>query len=304
MTILPNADFELPEYWRKWLGTIQVEEIADCTLFLLVRMASTLPDALNEEDQKLRRLIGHWYTGLTLTSKFETSDAAFLAHGYCQDGSINIRQFAPIDPPLASIVKKYRDSISVNQLRHASEIAQRLSLLTDTLSSSNWRLLRCLKLYQDARCNRDVLERIHQFTRCIEGLIAGDQGNTTRQFKSRTETFVGPHCHDLMGKLYQVRSDVEHSNENLDLEEFDREARITLAKLEALSEWIARSCLDRIILNPVLSNHFGNIFNIRRFWALSTDERREIWGSAINPDLAFADFNFQYVSNQELGASE
>ena len=266
-------------------------------------MVSTSLGTLDEENQKLERLVGDWYTGLTLTSKFETSDAIFIASGCCRDDRIDIRQFATIDPPFGSIVNG-REPISINQLERASDIAQGLRAVAGSPGASNWRLLRCLRLYQEARCNHDILERIHQFTRCIEGLIAPEQGKTRNQFKSRTETFIGPRHHDLMGEMYDLRSDVEHLNENLHLEEFDRKARISLAKLEAISEWIARSCLQRIVLNSDLLSHFGNIASIRRFWTLNKAERQKIWGSPVDPELPFEKFSFQYVGDRALGAFE
>ncbi len=303
LTILPNADFELPKIWGEWLGSIRVEEIGDCSLFLLARLKSTSIGVLNAENQKLRLLVGHWYTGLTLTCKFETSDAAFLASGCCKDGSIDVREFGPIDPSLASIVNDPH-SVSIKQLRHASEISQGLRTVADLPSTKNWRILQCLQLYQEARCNQNVMERIHQFTRCIEGLIAGEAGKTKKQFKSRTETFIGPRYHDLMDELYELRSAVEHLNDNIHLEEFNREARIALAKFEATSEWIARSCLEKILLNEEVLIHFGNIDSIKVFWQLSNAERQKIWGSPVDPKLPFRKFNFDHVRDHELGAAK
>jgi hypothetical protein len=42
---------------------------------------------------------------------------------------------------------------------------------------------------------------LHQYCRCIEGLILPDPGNTKKQFRSRTELFIGPKHHVLMGEL-------------------------------------------------------------------------------------------------------
>tara|TARA_R100001369_G_scaffold86130_2_gene120368 strand:- start:1151 stop:2176 length:1026 start_codon:yes stop_codon:yes gene_type:complete len=303
LTIFPSADFELPNIWREWLGTIRVEEIGDCTLFLLAKLKSTSIGILDKENQKLSLLVHHWYTGLTLTCKFDTSDAAFLASGCCKDGNIDVREFGPINPSLAPIVNDSH-SISIKQLWHASEISLGLRTVADSPNTKNWRILQCLQLYQEARCNRNIMERIHQFTRCIEGLIAGEAGKTKKQFKSRTETFIGPRYHNLMDELYELRSAIEHLNDNIHLAEFNREARISVAKLEATSEWIARSCLERILLNKEVLIHFGNIDSIKLFWQLSTAERQEIWGSPVDPEMPFRKFNFDHVSDQALGAFE
>jgi len=63
-------------------------------------------------------------------------------------------------------------------------------------------LFRVLHLYQETRTTADILERVHQYSRCIDGLILPKIGQTRRQFKSKTELFIGPYHHDLMGEIY------------------------------------------------------------------------------------------------------
>jgi hypothetical protein len=53
-----------------------------------------------------------------------------------------------------------------------------------------------------------------EYCRCIDGLILSEPGNGSKQFKSRTELFIGPHHHDMMGRMYAIRSDVEHLHEH------------------------------------------------------------------------------------------
>ncbi|KZM49436.1 hypothetical protein [Labrenzia sp. OB1] len=300
---LPNADFEFPEHWKLWLGSLRIEDIESCSLYLLATMASTSPSVLDAENKRLQGAVGDWFTGLTLIRKFGSTDAAFTATGSCVNGVIDVRQFGSIDPPLASIVHDDRP-ISRKDLQDAFPIARGLAKLRQSTDHNRWRLHRCMNLYQEARCERGILERIHQFTRCIEGLIAPKQGQTLRQFKSRTELFVGPHHHELMGDLYRVRSDVEHLHENQHLEEFDRQVRIHLAKLEAVSEWVSRSCLARILRTSELVLHFGNVAAIGHFWAKPEAERRALWGDPINPCATLTGFNFNRVSDGELGAHE
>jgi hypothetical protein len=45
-----------------------------------------------------------------------------------------------------------------------------------------------------------------------------DAGKTQQQFKVRTELFIGPRHHDMMGEMYDVRSAVENLHENRYLE--------------------------------------------------------------------------------------
>ena len=120
------------------------------------------------------------------------------------------------------------------------------------------------------------------------------------QFKSRTELFIGPGHHDLMGALYDILSHVEHLHENRYLEPFDRDVRLDLVKKEAIVESIARKSLSRIINKEALRPHFGNTAALERFWAFSPDERRRIWGDPIDPMVPIADFDPKYLQDGRL----
>ncbi len=303
LTILPNTDFNLPDHWCEWLGSLRVEDIQSCTLFLLAKGPSRALKVLDGENQRLSSAVGHWFMGLMLTHNFALSDSLFITSGSCERGAVDVREFGLVEPPARSIVQS-DGPISVDRLARAALMGTRLKHISQMGSGRNWRLLRCLRIYQDARREIDMLERIHQFTRCIEGLIVPKQGDTGKQFKSRTELFVGPRDHKLMGELYDVRSEVEHLHENKRLETYDRATRISLAKLEAVGEWIARTCLQKIILNPTLTDHFGSVASLEQFWAKDPTERQTIWGAPVDPRASIAGFDFSHVSDAELGARE
>jgi hypothetical protein len=145
------------------------------------------------------------------------------------------------------------------------------------------------------------VDRIHQYCRCIDGLILPDAGKTKQQFKSRTELFIGAGHHDFMGELYDIRSAVEHLHENRYLEYFNRDLRIELARKEAIAEYIARSALARVIENGAVWFHFGNTPALEKFWALAPAERTKIWGAPIDPLAAVKDFDPQYINDAVLG---
>ena len=121
-------------------------------------------------------------------------------------------------------------------------------------------------------------------------------------FKSRTELFIGPRHHDLMGEIYDVRSAVEHLHENRYLEGFDRAVRLDLLKKEAIAEHIARTALARAIGQPALWAHFANTSGLAAFWASPEAERRRIWGDPIDAMAALKDFDPKYIHNGHLGA--
>src|SRR4051794_40531103 len=96
--------------------------------------------------------------------------------------------------------------------------------------------------------------------RCrFDGMLLLRPGEGKSQFRSKSELFIGPRHHALMGEIYDVRSAVEHLHENRYLEVFDRAQRLELAKKELIVEYIARNALNRIIGNPDLWSHFANM---------------------------------------------
>jgi hypothetical protein len=159
-------------------------------------------------------------------------------------------------------------------------------------TGGHWRLFRTLHIYVEARSTPDILDRLHQYARCIDGLILPDAGQTKRQFKSRSELFIGPRHHELMGEIYDVRSAVEHLHENRYLE----------GKKEAQVEYAARTALARIIADPKLWDHFANTPALAAFWSLPAPDRQRMWGAPANVLDAIADFDPQYIHNGLLGA--
>jgi hypothetical protein len=148
-----------------------------------------------------------------------------------------------------------------------------------------------------------LLDRLHQYCRCIDGLILSEPGSGLKQFKGRTELFIGPRHHDLMGKLYAIRSDVEHLHEHKYLERFDRTDRLDLVQKEAIAEHIARNALAHILRNPGLWPHFGNTAALAPFWKLNPTDRQKLWAAPpIDPVDALADFDPKYISDGDLGA--
>ncbi|WP_373413551.1 hypothetical protein [Ensifer aridi] len=296
-----DAPFDMPEHWRKWLGTIRTKEVEDSNLFLLSKMRSQAPEIIDSETVELKRHAGHFYAGLLLASPFAPAYKPVMLAGYCQNAEINIRSQDEYDPAIPSMVRHY-PAVAVAELQLAAEIASHINAIeTRPLPGGHWRLFRVLHLYLEARTIGNNMDRLHQYCRCIDGLIVPKIGNTKRQFKSRTELFIGPRHHDMMGEIYDVRSDVEHLHENKHLEIFDRVARLELVKKLEIMEYIVRSALVRIVLEPKLWPHFANTTALQAFWALDDQQRRALWGAIVNPADALAGFNPHYISDAQLG---
>lgn len=300
--VFTDARFDMPPQWREWLGTIRTAEVENSNLFLLSKMQSQVPEVGDAETAELKRHVGHFYAGLLLASPFAPAHKPVMLTGYRHQGEINVRSQDDYDPAIPSMVRRH-PPVTLAELQMAAKIASQIAAVeTASQAVGHWRLFRILHLYLETRTIRDNMDRLHQYCRCIEGLIVSEPGQGKNRFKSRTELFIGPRHHTLMGEAYDVRSDVEHLYENKHLEVFDRAARLELVKKLEMTEYIARSVLVRILLDSKLWRHFANTDALKAFWALSENERRALWGATINPTDALADFDARYINDGQLGS--
>ncbi len=300
--VLADTAFAIPSNWRDWLGSIRVGEVQDCNLILLSKQPSSTPDILDGENNKLKQHAWNFYVGLLLASRFAPAHRPVMLTGVRRDGEIDIRQQQDLDSPIPCIFRPYPAVLS-EHIHLAAQLGENLgALATAPLPDGHWRLFRTLHVYTESRTTGEIVDRLHQYSRCIDGLILPDAGKTKQQFKSRTELFIGSRHHDLMGEIYDVRSAVEHLHENRYLDGFDRETRLDLLRKEAIVEHIARTALARIIGDSALWPHFANTPALAKFWALPAAERQKIWGAPIDPMAAIADLDPKYIHDGLLGA--
>ena len=299
--VVNEPQFQVPTHWKEWLGTIRAEEVEGANLFLISKLKSEQPDVLDGDNQSLQRLVSQFYVGLLLASTFSTAHRPVALTGSRRNGEVNIRQQSDFEIPVPRAFRPY-PALTAEDIETGARIADKIGRIVDaSLPGGHWRFFRVLHLYQETRTTPDILERLHQYSRCIDGLILPRVGETKRQFKSRTELFIGPRHHDLMGEIYDVRSAVEHLHENKYLEGFNREVRLDLLKKDAIAEHIARASISRIIENPALWPHFANTASLGAFWSQSDTERRKLWGGPIDAMAALADYDPKYIHNGMLG---
>lgn len=292
--------FHISSRWREWLGTIRSDQLADCNLFLISKMQSDRPGIVDDEDVALQLRATQFYTGLLLAAMFSPSHEPVMLSGAMREGEIDVRQKYDFDIPLPQTARPY-PPIFGRDIILAARICEKLALMSTKEHSVNmWRFFRTLDIYLRARTIQLILDRIHQYCRCIEGLILPKSGDTKRQFKSRTELFVGPKHHDFFGELYDIRSNVEHLHESRYVETFDREVRLDLLRKEVVAEHIVRKAISRILIDDELWKHFGNNAALQSFWELPSDERRKIWGAEIDPFQPLNTLNLSLLHNGHL----
>ena len=302
--VLTTTTFDVPETWRGWLGSIRADEVAGCNLFLVSKLASATPDVLDGENQALQQRVGNFYVGLLLSAMFSPAHKPVMLTGARRNGEVGVRQQSNLDRPLPQVIRPY-PPVRTDDILLGAQLGEKLGAMQAEMGpDEHSRLFRTLHIYVQTRAMEEHLDRIHQYCRCIEGLILPAIGKTRRQFKSRSELFIGPTHHELTGALYDVRSHVEHLHEYLYLEPFDRNVRIDLVEKEAILEYIARTALVRIISNEALWPHFVNTAALKEFWSLSRDKRREVWGDPIDPMVSIADFDPDHLHDGHLGKTD
>ena len=107
----------------------------------------------------------------------------------------------------------------------------------------------------------------------------------------------------MMGRLYAIRSDVEHLHEHKYLESFDRTERLDLVQKEAIAEYIARNALAHIVRNPSFGPTSATPQPSRRFGSSTRLTGKDFWEAPpANPADALAGFDPKYISDGDLGA--
>jgi hypothetical protein len=257
---------------------------------------------LDGENQLLQKRVWGFYLGLLLSSTFTPAHQPIALTGSCRDGMIDVRQESAFDTPAINLFRHYPPIVPAEVERAASLAALYEQLATSPPPGGAWRIFRALSVYYGARTTGELLDRLHQYCRCIDGLILSEPGSGLKQFKSRTELFIGPRDHDLMGALYAIRSDVEHLHEHKYLEIFDRTERLELVQKEAIAEHVSRNALAHIIGTPALWPHFGNTAALSPFWRLDPVDRQKIWGApTIRTAAALTGYDPNLLTDGDLG---
>jgi hypothetical protein len=284
----------LDQFWKEVLGTIQITNFRSCTLFLLVKQQTTDPTI----QQTVKDRVYRFYTGMLLAERFGTDQAPFLITGDCGPKGINVREVGPLEPARhASADRWYR--LSTIEVRRGAEIGQ-------AVQNFPWigapRLNRVLTLYMEARTLLDWMDRIHQYTRCLDGLTVPPGGGTGKKFADRMTLIIGPAHRDLFEEIYAIRGAIEHLRENDHTEPFDRAKRLDLVKKAGIVESVARSSLVRILETNSLWQHFETKTSLMAFWDLPLADRESLWGAPIDPMAGIAGFDEAQFSDADLGS--
>jgi hypothetical protein len=132
-------------------------------------------------------------------------------------------------------------------------------------------------------------DRLHQFVRCMEGLILPDQGSTRSQFVHRAQTFAlaNEAATVALGQIYDIRSKVEHLHYPLSLIPGNtvKEKEDLLYRRVRQADALARFAVRHVLESEALTEAFKTDENIDAFWHQPDGDRVARWGDRLDLDL-------------------
>jgi hypothetical protein len=290
----------LDEDWKKWIGSIRAERVGeDCNLFLCAAMDSAEPGVLDHENKQLDSAAMRLFDGLMLVGNVQTIATPILIGGAYQADGLTVRSISDLRRPLIPAGVDYDDVTADMMVLAYRHMRGRINF--EKMTSYD-RITRLLFIFDNGVVTPSVHERLHQFCRCIEGLILPGVGKTEKQFVSRTELFVGPSHHDIMRALYKMRSKVEHMHDYdwpADLAERDR--RLLVMRRAALAQELARRCISRFLVTENVWPYYAHPDQLVSFWKLPAADRQKLWGPPVDLDAIDGKFDPADFTDESLG---
>ncbi|NOT34436.1 MAG: hypothetical protein HOP12_09730 [Candidatus Eisenbacteria bacterium] len=290
-------ELTVPSHWRDWLGSLAWDELHDANLFLWTVAPTENPSVLDEENASLQTRVFMLYYGLMLAARRISTNGRGKVLTGARETEVDVRQHGWIDP-LFPNEGSFQAAVARIELQEAAVLG---NAITEIQNDTSFRRLRvALRCFHNGLREHDPPERIHQFVRAIEGCILPQPGRTKSQFASRTALFVGPHEQEWARALFDVRSAVEHLNDQLESVAMSvrEEAIRRVLRFAFEAQALARYCLHRIFADATLREHFRDEESLGRFWSLEERERRALWGSPLDLALVRSEFDAEFFNSE------
>lgn len=294
----------IEDHWQRWIGEIRTRQLQDAGCYLWVTGPTSTPEVLDADNQELMRRICGFLDALLVVETPHCAANPFLLTGANVSGEIRVRQLSDLPMPIrrAYNQKAILRALTQQDFESAAVVADALSRIT--AEQQHMRLKRAISAFLAGIHETRHDERLHQFCRCIDGIVLSGKGSGKKDFKSRTALFTGAGHEAVADEIYEMRSAVEHlrpaESEAVGCADLKAQ-RIRVIERAVQAEIIARHCLNRILLSADLLRRFESDDQIKQFWALSEDEQRKAWGVLnFDGDLAQA-VETQFVGNDDLG---
>lgn len=292
-------DASLNEKWIEALGSLKINQISKASLYVACTKESNNPNIFDAENQELLYRVGKFHHAMLIVVPGAIRGTSIRLSGANVDGYVSIRHVETYRQPIW-VPGTPVSVINEQTLRSIAILANQIE--TFEKACRGLRVKKALMCFLEGTFLEFADAKLHQYVRCIEGFILPEKGKTKKQFKSRTELFVGLGHHELMGELYNIRSCAEHLNNTLSVIHGKSEAdRIkTLYRLCYCAESLAAYCLRRFFEHSQLWKYFDNDESIKEFWKLNDKQRQELWGESIDLQLIENTFDDSMISDINL----
>jgi hypothetical protein len=269
------------EHWERWLGELAFRPLR--TALVLTAIANTPGLIINSELQGRLDLVT---IGLVLQGVPNYRESFFFA-GANAAGEAEPRRFSRARVFYPSW-KMQPLIVGLREIERAVDLANKLALINQ--HGEAWRRLRRAidALTKGSAEPKFQDGRLHDFVRCLEGLIAPDQGSTRNQFIHRAQTFAcaSEAAKTALGQIYDIRSQTEHLHMPTDpLPGTTTEERETLLfKRVRQADELARFAVRRVLDEPTLTCTLMDDVAIEAFWHQPDHERVATWGDRLDLD--------------------
>ena len=238
--------FEVADHWQRWIGEIRTKDLQVTGLFLLAKDRSQTPQRDSDNDQLMRRIC-YLFDALLIAQTPACPVTPFLLAGANADGDVSIRRISDLQRPVWCAFKQLAilKQIDDQTLRIAAKLAAAITVINET--ADYVRFKRAISAFFVGIHQGRWDERLHQFCRCIDGIILSRQGKGEADFTARTVFFIGGGHSEVTRQMYRMRSAVEHLRP-AETEASDkrtlREQRLCVIERALQAETIARHALQ------------------------------------------------------------
>ena len=270
-------------HWRESLGNFRADELENANLYLGCKMQSKTPEVLDNENEDLGQKVLCFYWAVHLTDFLITNSRPLSCTGCLVGPGLNVRSVGQMAYPQATDGTPLECArLDSTRLLRSAELASKLYLIYD--SEDFRRFKRIFSSFTRGINEKITQNRLHYFVRCIEGFIIPEIGEAKSKFKSRTELFIGPKYHDVMGELYDLRSLAEHLHDVLEYykEGSKKQKLLKLYRRTFEAEALARYCISRLVSNAELWCYFKNEDSLKDFWKLDLVNSKTLWGEQVS----------------------
>ncbi len=294
----------LATHWKEWIGTLKSEALENSDLFIGCKARSNSPQILDHENKELVNKVMALYWGLLFSGWTRIHESPVVLTGAVERNEFAIRQMTTLNAPRFIYGIPMTPNIDVVRIRRAFTLAESLEEIYRTPKSKRFK--RVMKAFEKGICSNSAPERIHQFTKCVEGFLLPPISGTKKAFQHRTRTFIGHKSQEIIGEIYDIRSNEEHLHDPIAAIKLNGTENkvVTLLRRAYEIEFIAKYCITHVLENTALWAHFHDDKSLESFWNLPQDKQQAIWGDPADIGAVRGSFNEAGIPQDQKQSAE